>query len=285
MKKSEKRHKMRGTVRLLLIAVCCQLFSAFAQEPSAPSDMTYIPSGEFIMGNDEGTPTERPAHRVYLDAYYIARHEVTNAEYYAFWIADGGAESSHTPISYGKRAGIGNWPQIARTKPDYPIVGVSWADAVSYAKWADKRLPTEAEWEKAARGNDGRLWPWGNIFSVPTHGITVHANVWEGNDGFDNGLAPVGSYSTGASAFGVLDMAGNVWEWVADWYSDTYYSHSLAENPRGPKTGSRRVLRGGSWVNGPQLVGSTIHMGQHPAVGTSFIGFRLAKDVEKEIRK
>ena len=183
---------MQGTVRLLLIAVCCQLFSAFAQEPSAPSDMTYIPSGEFIMGNDEGTPTERPAHRVYLDAYYIARHEVTNAEYYAFWIAGGGAESSHTPISYGKRAGIGNWPQIARTKPDYPIVGVSWADAVSYAKWADKRLPTEAEWEKAARGNDGRLWPWGNIFSVPTHGITVHANVWEGNDGLTTALPPWG---------------------------------------------------------------------------------------------
>ena len=280
---------------LLLVFVCLfltfpDLFwkhksSAFAQTPRAPEGMVRVPAGEFVMGNDEGAQHEKPKHKVFLDSYYIDLHEVTNAEYHAFWIADGGENSAHTPVSYGDRLGVENWPKIAKTKPDYPVVGVSWHDAVAYAKWADKRLPTEAEWEKAARGTDSRLWPWGNAFSLRIRGTNVHANVWGSNDGYHDGLAPVGTYPTGASSYGVLDMAGNVWEWVADWYSESYYHWGPSRNPKGPERGGRQVVRGGSWANGAQLTQCSNRMGHYPAVGTSFIGFRLAKDAEKELQE
>ena len=198
--------------------------------------MVRVSAGEFAMGNDEGAQHEKPKHKVFLDSYYIDLHEVTNAEYHAFWIADGGENSAHTPVSYGDTLGVENWPKITKTKPDYPVVGVSWHDALAYAKWADKRLPTEAEWEKAARGTDSRLWPWGNAFSLRIRGTKVHANVWDSNDGYQDGLAPVGTYPTGASPCGVLDMAGNVWEWVADWYSESYYHWGPSRNPKGPRT-------------------------------------------------
>ncbi len=255
---------------------------AFAQTAQAPDGMALIPAGEFVMGNDEGAQHEKPERKVFLDSYYIALHEVTNAEYHAFWIADGGENSAHTPVSYGDRLGAENWHKIARAKPKYPVVGVSWHDAAAYAKWAGKRLPTEAEWEKAARGTDSRLWPWGNAFSLRIHGTKIHANVWNGDDGYKDGAAPAGTYPTGASPYGVLDLAGNVWEWVADWYSESYYHWAPSQNPKGPERGGRRVVRGGSWANGAQLTQCSNRMGHYPAVGTSFIGFRLAMDAGKE---
>ena len=257
---------------------------AFAQSPRAPEGMVRIPAGGFTMGDDDGAQHEKPEHKVFLDSYYIGLHEVTNAEYHVFWLADGGANSTHTPVSYGDRLGVGNWPQIAHTKPDHPVVGVSWHDAVAYAKWADKRLPTEAEWEKAARGSDNRIWPWGNAFSLRIRGTKVHANIWGGDDGYQDGLAPVGTFPTGASPYGVLDMAGNVWEWVGDWYSESYYHWGPSQNPSGPDQGGRRVVRGGSWANGAQTAQCSNRMGHYPAVGTSFIGFRLAKDAEEELQ-
>ena len=255
---------------------------AFAQSPRAPERMVRIPAGEFTMGDDDGAQHEKPKHKVFLDSYYIDLHEVTNAEYHVFWLADGGKNSTHTPVSYGDRRGVGNWPQMASTKPDYPVVGVSWHDAVAYAKWADKRLPTEAEWERAARGSDNRLWPWGNAFSLRIRGTKVHANIWGGDDGYQDGLAPVGTFPTGASPYGILDMAGNVWEWMTDWYSESYYHWGPSHNPSGPDQGGRRVVRGGSWANGAQTAQCSNRMGHYPAVGTSFIGFRLAKDAEEE---
>lgn len=274
------------TVACLLSSIpdllCKSGSSAYAQTPRPPEGMIRIPAGEFTMGNDEGAQHEKPKRKVVLDSYYIDIHEVTNAEYHTFWIQDGGVGSDHTPVSYGTKFDVENWPKIANTQPNHPVVGVSWDDAVAYAKWADKRLPTEAEWEKAARGTDGRLWPWGNAFSLRTRGMKVHANVWIGNDGYADGPAPVGTYPTGKSPYGILDMAGNVWEWVSDWYSESYYHWGPTHNPAGPEHGGRRVVRGGSWANGAQLTQCSSRMGHYPAVGTSFIGFRLAMNAEKE---
>ena len=253
---------------ILLSTVVGFLPYAFAE-----SDLCLIPAGTFTMGSDDDLPNEAPAHEVHLDAYYIGKTEVTNAEYYPFWFESGGIGSEHTPISYGEM--FGTWPEIARTKPDYPVVGVSWDSAVAYAVWRGMRLPTEAEWEKAARGTAANRWPWGDTFTQRIRDITLHANVWKHSGSH---LQPVGTHPTGASPYGAHDMAGNVWEWVADRYSDTYYRRSPDRNPKGPAVGSRRVVKGGSWLNPEMLARCSTRIGQYPAIGTSFIGFRLAKD-------
>ena len=235
--------------------------------------MCLIPAGPFVMGSADDLPNEAPAHEVYLDAYYISKTEVNNAEYHQFWFENGGVNSEHTPISYADEFGI--WPDIANTKPNYPVVGISWESAVAYAEWRGMRLPTEAEWEKAARGTNARRWPWGNTFALRIKNKTFHANVWQQSGSY---LQPVGTYPTGVSPYGAYDMAGNVWEWVADWYSDTFYYRSPDRNPKGPTVGSRRVVKGGSWLNPETFARCSTRIGQHPAIGTSFIGFRLAKD-------
>jgi formylglycine-generating enzyme required for sulfatase activity len=205
------------------------LFSTWLSKtptPSAPPGMVYIPAGEFIMGSDEGDSDERPVHTVYLDAFHIDRTEVANAQYQA--CVEAGACDAPSNTTYYDNS---NYAQ-------HPVVHVSWDDADAYCRWAGKRLPTEAEWEKAARGTDGRRYPWGN--SEPD------CNKANYNDCV--GLTTeVGSYPAGASLYGVLDMAGNVWEWVADWYDPGYYSQSPTRNPPGPDSGELRVLRGGSW--------------------------------------
>lgn len=258
-----------------LPTLCLLLYVLFGNLPCgfAEPDLYLIPTGTFIMGSDDDMPNEAPAHETSLDAYYISKTEVTNAEYYPFWLENGGAGSEHTPISYGGE--FGTWPDIAKTKPNHPVIGVSWHSATAYAAWRGMRLPTEAEWEKAARGMNARRWPWGNTFRQRIKGTTIHANVWSQSDAR---LQPVESYPTGASPYGVQDMAGNVWEWVADWYSETFYHHSPNQNPKGPAIGSRRVVRGGSWLNPEMLARCSTRIGQYPQIGTSFIGFRLAKD-------
>ena len=239
----------------------------------AESDFCLIPAGTFTMGSDTDLPNEAPARKIYLNAYYIGKREVTNAEYYQFWLETGDVESEYTPISYGGAFGI--WPDVAKTKPNYPVIGVSWHAAAAYAAWRGMRLPTEAEWEKAARGTDGRRWPWGNTFRQRIKRTTTHANI---RDQSGRRLQPVTSYPTGASPYGAQDMAGNVWEWVADWYSETAYHHNPDRHPKGPSVGSRRVVRGGSWLNAEGLARCSTRIGQYPEIGTSFIGFRLAKD-------
>ena len=227
------------------------------------------------MGSDTDLPNEAPAHEIHLDAYYIGKTEVTNAEYHRFWLETGGPDSEYTPISYAD--GFGPWPQIAETKPTHPVIGVAWHSAAAYAAWRGMRLPTEAEWEKAARGTDSRRWPWGNTFRQRIQHTNRHANVWNQSG---VGLRPVASYATGGSPYGAQDMAGNVWEWVADWYSETFYHHTPDQNPKGPLVGSRRVVRGGSWLNAEMLARCSTRIGQYPEIGTSFIGFRLAKDAD-----
>ena len=246
----------------------------------AEPDLCLIPAGTFTMGSDDDFPNEAPAHEIYLDAYYIGKTEVTNAEYYPFWLESGGSDSEHTPISYGEA--FGTWPEIAKTKPNYPVVGVSWDAAVAYAAWRGMRLPTEAEWEKAARGTEAKRWPWGDTFTQHIKDTTLHANVWKQSGAH---LQPVGTHPTGASPYGAHDMAGNVWEWVADWYSETYYRRSPDRDPKGPAVGSRRVVKGGSWLNPGAFARCSTRIGQYSAIGTSFIGFRLAKDATPAYEK
>ena len=253
--------------------------SAKQVQANLPTGMILIPAGEFVMGFNQGAPDEKPAHRVFLKSYYIDQFEVTNAGYYNFWLVKGGEDSPHTPDSYSDEFNIGNWPEIVHTKPNYPVVGVSWHDAVAYAKWVGNRLPTEAEWEKAARGPKAFLWPWGNEFHPRIGGRKIHAKIWNSADLRSNTLAPIESYPTGASPYGVMDMAGNVWEWVADRYDESYYYRSPHENPQGSQYGSWRVVRGGSWVNNANAALSFNRFSSYPEQGTSFIGFRLVKGV------
>ena len=246
--------------------------------------MILISAGTFTMGSDSRAADEKPMHKVYLDAYYISKYEVTNAEYYEFWKLQAASlqkVSQHTPENFTHLPQIGDWPARAKQFPNHPVVGISWHDANAYAVWKGMRLPTEAEWEKAARGYTDRIWPWGNA-------MEPHANTAANDDGYENRLAPVGSFPKGKSYYGVMDMAGNVWEWTADWYSDVYYwSSSQAaakrpkKNPTGPAVGSWRVIRGGSWIDKIARCSTTFRFYFYPNLKTSFVGFRLAKTAEK----
>jgi formylglycine-generating enzyme required for sulfatase activity len=193
--------------------------------PQDGAVMVFIPAGAFPMGSAEGEVDERPVHQVYLDDYYIYKTPVTVAQYRKFCTATG-QEMPKAP-SWG-------WQDT------HPVVNVTWHDAQAYAAWARVRLPTEAQWEKAARGDDGRTYPWGATWDA------AKCNSSESNR---KQTTPVGSFPAGASPYGVLDMAGNVWNWCADWYDGAYYQTSPARNPTGPTTGTYRVLRGGSWNN------------------------------------
>ena len=255
--------------------------TAFAQDAE---NMILISAGTFTMGSDSRAADEKPMHKVYLDAYYISKYEVTNAEYYEFWKLQAASlqkVSQHTPENFTHLPQIGDWPARAKQFPNHPVVGISWHDANAYAAWKGMRLPTEAEWEKAARGYTDRIWPWGNA-------MEPHANTAANDDGYENRLAPVGSFPKGKSYYGVMDMAGNVWEWTADWYSDVYYwSSSQAaakrpkKNPTGPDVGSWRVIRGGSWIDKIARCSTTFRFYFYPNLKTSFVGFRLAKTAEK----
>ena len=211
-----------------------------------------VQEGEFEMGSEDGDNDERPVHMVYLDAFWIDRTEITNDQIRQCYEQGG--------CVYGpSRSG--------NDKKDHPTVYIGWFEAEAYCAWAGRRLPTEAEWEKAARGTNGRTYPWGE---------EIDCNLANYN-GCVSDTNQVGSYPDGASLYGALDMAGNVWEWVADWYSETYYASSPTENPTGPDSGTHRVLRGGSWGSS---VRSTDRYGLTPSKnGSSSGGFRCAMSV------
>ena len=267
----------RGLLLLLL-----SIGISFRASAEDTEDLILISAGTFTMGSDTRAADEKPMHKVYLNAYYISKYEVTNAEYYEFWkqqleTVSPGQTPQHTPENFTHLPQIGDWPARAKQFPNHPVVGVSWHDANAYAAWKGMRLPTEAEWEKAARGYTNRTWPWGNA-------LEPYANTAAKDDGYENRLAPVGSFPKGKSYYGVMDMAGNVWEWTADWYGDVYYWHSSQaatkrpkQNPKGPAVGSWRVIRGGSWIDTIARCSTTFRFYLYPTLKTSFVGFRLAK--------
>jgi formylglycine-generating enzyme required for sulfatase activity len=209
---------------------------------------------------------ERPAHRVYLDAYYIDTFEVTNSRYAKFL---GAITAQQAP---------NQWNTVKLTEDgDRPVIGVNWSDADAYCRWTEKRLPTEAEWEKAARGTDGRKYPWGD--EDPREEMANFGRCC-GWSGFGL-LAVVGTHPAGKSPYGVFDLAGNVWEWMADWYDPQYYKTSPDRNPTGPSSGRDKVMRGGSWSNRANDLRGSIRDRVAPTYRNFSIGFRCASDVKR----
>jgi formylglycine-generating enzyme required for sulfatase activity len=235
--------------------------------------MVYVPAGEFQMGADVSQDykdemcqkyypdcqswwyeNEKPVHTVYLDAFWIDKTEVTN-QMYKQCVQAGACDLPDSTTNYDNNA-----------YASHPVVNVSWFDAQNYCEWAGRRLPTEAEWEKAARGPDGLFYPWGE-------GISCDLANYSGCIGE---TTPVGSYPEGASPYGALDMAGNAWEWVADWYDGDYYQNSPYENPLGPSSGGVRVRRGGSWGSYVNSIRPAWRSWFSPFSSDFIIGFRCA---------
>ena len=272
------------------------------------AEMILVPAGEFIMGSDadeiarlaikqELVEDEMPRHRVYLDTFYIDTYEVTNAHFQQFVHATGYRTQAEredwgwadTGDEWGKvngatwRAPLGPGSSIAELE-QHPVIQVSQEDAKAYCAWAGKRLPTEAEWEKAARGTDGRIYPWGDQFDgTRLNFCDAHCQrSWHdqaSNDGYRY-TAPVGHYAGDKSPYGAYDMAGNVREWVADWYDENYYKNSPTRNPPGPASGEQAVLRGGGWVNTARNVRVPFRSRLEPAQRYGYVGIRCTKTVE-----
>ncbi|GJL56819.1 MAG: hypothetical protein NPIRA02_39510 [Nitrospirales bacterium] len=232
-----------------------------------PVEMVNIPAGPFIRGSTEtqGRPDERPRKKIFLNAFAMDKYEVSNRQYQKFV-----EETLHKPPFnvYGD-GDVFNVPGIA----NHPVVQVTWHDAVDYCFWAGKRLPTEAEWEKAARGKDGQMYPWGD--TGDSGKLANFDGEWHGKDT----LMDVTTMPEGASPYGLHHMAGNVREWVEDWYDSDYYNLSPNRNPRGPDAGILKVIRGGSWRSFlPDLRTASRGKGGF-ALKTHGIGFRCARDI------
>lgn len=218
----------------------------------------FIPAGEFLMGSldddKEAYPNEKPQHKVYLDGFWIDKTEVTN-EMYRKCVISGACQRPN----YGYGA------------DQHPVVGVSWYEANEYCTWAGRRLPSEAQWEKAARGSDGRKYPWGNQSPDKTranYGMSFYEHM--------ENITAVDRYPKGASPYGVLDLSGNVVEWVNDWYAETYYQSSPYENPQGAEKGFQRVLRGGSEGNHVRSLRAAFRYWSGPDGWYTYFGFRCA---------
>ncbi|TFG71261.1 MAG: formylglycine-generating enzyme family protein [Anaerolineales bacterium] len=221
--------------------------------------LVYVPAGLFMMGSeDSGDRDEMPVHQVTLDAFWMDQTEVTQSQY-RMCVAAGQCAASALFENT-------DWDAPA---PQQPVVGVTWFDAADYCQWAGGRLPTEAEWEYAARGPEGYTYPWGNDLH------TGVVNCYESVCQYEYDAAtPVGSFPEGASWVGALDMAGNVWEWVADWAYP--YPSTPVTNPTGPDTGQYRVKRGGDFYNSEDYMRSTYREGVEPAEYSYVLGFRCA---------
>jgi serine/threonine-protein kinase len=254
----------------------------------------YVPAGEFLMGYDK-VANESPQHTVYLDAFWLDQTEVTNAMFARFVAArgyvttaekSGSSDSFNLTTQHWDRLSGVNWRHPHSPESDlsgldnYPVVQVSWDDAQAYCQWAGGRLPTESEWEKGARSGDARRYPWGNdpvanaLLNIADKNLAVDWKKEDLDDGYAF-TAPAGSYPAGAGPYGALDMAGNVWEWVADWYDESYYRRALADNPTGPATGNARVLRGAGWATGDTMM--TFRWSNSPEAAYSDYGIRCAR--------
>ena len=255
-----------------------------------PEGMVLIPAGTFQMGSTTGDVDEVPVHTVELDVFYIDQHEVTNAEYQAFVAATGHSAPrgiGYTAVYELLKNDYEPWNDPGFNHPDQPVTTVTWFDATAYCEWVGKRLPTEAEWEKAARGGlEGARYPWGNTEPDNTSANFADSQTefeWRSPDVNDGFLftAPVGTFPP--NGYGLFDMAGNVWEWCADWYSPTYYSdvqgaESPPRNPTGPDTGERRVLRGGTWYRAVHTIRNAERVSDFPSNSLNVVGFRCAMD-------
>ncbi|CCQ91770.1 conserved hypothetical protein [Nitrospina gracilis 3/211] len=228
-------------------------------------EMVLVPEGVFSRGSLEGDFDEKPPQEVYLDAFYVDKYEVSVEAYNKFRKAANYVEPS-VPFFEGEHELLKH-PNVAQ-------VGVSWYDAVNYCTWAGKRLLTEAEWEKAARGTHGLVYPWGNEM------LPRRANIHGTADDYQY-LAPIGSFPMGRSVYGVYDMAGNVSEWVEDWYDQFYYQEAPMMNPTGAENKKNRVFRGGSWDSTKVDVRASKRYAATPGRKDSVVGFRCGKSVEK----
>jgi formylglycine-generating enzyme required for sulfatase activity len=258
--------QLRKSVRLVMVATTgytlAWLLSSCVPQSTPVIDLSNywveIPAGEFSMGFEEGDDDEIPVHTVYLDSYLIEKYEITNSQY-----------------DLCVKAGI--CPSNGTEKPDladHPAMNLSWSDAQQFCQWINGRLPTEAEWENAARGKlQGKLYPWGNEEVLCDLGAKngVQFGYCAGD------TQPVGSFA--ANGYGLYDMAGNTWEWVADWYGEDFYQVSPAKNPKGPESGKYRVIRGGAWNYTIYGLRVTYRSVSSPESKANFIGFRCAKSV------
>ena len=278
------RGPRRRTTRWRIMAAIAATACAVAQSPVSatqlaskeidPVPMVTIPAGEFLMGNPEGKGRvdEWPQRSVYLDTFAIDQVEVTNERYMAF-VTITGYRNPPNPYGTGPLLSAKGIEQL-------PVVQTTWYDAKAYCSWAKKRLPTEAEWEKAARGTDGRLFPWGD--EPATLKRANFEREWED----EKTLYPVGSLPGGDSPYGVKDMAGNAREWVSDWYDPDYYKHAPDRNPQGPdKKGVVRSIRGGSWHSPLSDITTSARGRGGFALQTHGTGFRCARGLREEIQQ
>lgn len=238
---------------LICLTIICLCILPACTGGARQDDMVYVPAGWFIMGQNDAIRSHGPQREVYLDAYWIDRTEVTNADFAAFL-----EETGYTNV---------NWAFIPGGEPDLPVVDVIWRDADAYCRWMGKRLPSEAEWEKAARGTDGRVFPWGNQWD------SARANTEEAGVGH---LLPVGSFPQGASPYSALDMAGNAVEWVNDYFAFDYYAWAPVHNPTGPARVMDYSMRGGSFAGPWQYAQTFFRDSSHLVRQNHRAGFRCA---------
>lgn len=271
------RSKPRYGITIAALFVACSIAAALVVSAAPPSQeldpvpMVTIPAGEFLMGNPEGIgrADEWPQRSVYLDRFSIDQVEVTNERYMAF-VAATGHRNPPNPYGTGPLVSIKGLEEL-------PVVQTTWYDAKAYCAWAKKRLPTEAEWEKAARGTDGRKFPWGNDAATPKR--ANFDREWDE----EKTLHPVGSLPEGDSPYGVKDMAGNAREWVSDWYAPDYYRQAPNRNPQGPeKKGVVRSIRGGSWHSPVSDITTSARGRGGFALQTHGTGFRCARGEDSE---
>ncbi len=263
-------------------------------------DQVYIPEGQFQMGSaSEGAlPDVKPQHAVYLDAYWMDQTEVTNKQFMSFVEATG-YRTTAEEIGQSWVFELGNWreaegvnwrhPRGQNTdlegRGDHPVIHISWQDARAYCEWAGRRLPTEAEWEKAAGGTELIQYPWGDQpadgkrANFADQALSAKWSNMDVDDGFAR-TAPVASYEEGASPYGVHDMAGNVYEWVQDWYQWDYYARSPYRNPTGPESGKHRSVRGASWVSKASNYAVYSRVSLPPQYTIQDTGFRCAQAVQ-----
>ena len=249
----------------------------------AHDEMVRVPAGSFIMGSDKKVDhnayrPEFPQRNVYVDAFEIDKFEVTTVQFLKFVLA-----TNRPPLIDWQYDG-GNFQE---TMVNHPVMHVSWFDADAYCKWAGKRLPTSAEWEKAARGEDGRIYPWGN----EPAGLS-RANF--GRTGLSGPvrdrperlllyppIISVDKYENAVSPYGVFQMAGNVAEWTADWYDPDYYKNAPNRNPKGPEKGTQKAFRGGGWIDSTPSVRPAQRNGADPNTKMNWLGFRCARDMKE----